>query len=159
MIPYLTVTESMNTIMIFKSSGTMQVPAFQSKERWNDGSYLKDESKETRLCVLSGRQWNSNITYLTGQYSHIQKKLPELHYFIIINKKIINYYIKCPAGCTLITSCSYVIYLQEYNRKEILLLNEKEYNYLKTLKLSEFSVTCSTRIQMLPSFSLLNAFD
>lgn len=56
MIPYLPVAESMNAVRIFKSSGTMQVPAFQSKERWNDGSYPTDESKETRLCVLSGRK-------------------------------------------------------------------------------------------------------
>ena len=89
----------------------MQVPAFQSKERWNDGSYPKDESKEIRSCVLSGREWTSNIMYLTGQYSQIQKKLPEFHYFIIINKEIMNYYIKCTAGCMLITSCSDMTYL------------------------------------------------
>lgn len=50
MIPYLTVTERMNAVMIFKSSGAMQVPAYQSKERPNNQSYLKNGSKKTRLC-------------------------------------------------------------------------------------------------------------
>lgn len=63
MIAYLTVAENMNAIMIFKSSETMQVPAFQSEERWNDRSCLEDESKETRLYVLSGKQWNNNVTF------------------------------------------------------------------------------------------------
>lgn len=49
MIPYLTVTERVSAVMIFKSSGTMQVPAYQSKERPNNQSYLKNGSKKTRL--------------------------------------------------------------------------------------------------------------
>lgn len=52
MIPYLTVTESMNAVRIFNSSGTMQVPAFQSKEKWNNGSYPTHESKDQTLCSI-----------------------------------------------------------------------------------------------------------
>lgn len=45
---YHTVTERMKAVIIFKSSGTMQVHPFQSKERQNDQSYLKNGSKEIR---------------------------------------------------------------------------------------------------------------
>lgn len=52
MNPHCTVTERMKAVIIFKSSGTMQVPAFQSKGRQNDQSYVKNGFKETRPCFI-----------------------------------------------------------------------------------------------------------
>lgn len=56
---YHTVTERMKAVIIFKSSGTMQVHPFQSKERQNDQSYLKNGAKEIRPYLYHEDNWFS----------------------------------------------------------------------------------------------------
>lgn len=89
MNPHCTVTERMKAVIIFKSSGTMQVPAFQSKGRQNDQSYVKNGFKETRPCFIRKTTGSVDQQYHIFDQS-VQpdpNKLLKFHYYIIIKKK------------------------------------------------------------------------